>query len=196
MNQPEHITNSSFRQNPLLLFLLGACPSLSVASSAYNALIIGLTTTFVLCMSNIFISAVKDFVPDKVRIPALIIINVCFVTIADLWMQAWSPSLAYHLGLFISLIVINCLILGKAGNFAFHNSIFSSFVNGLVIGLGFMLTMVVIGSICEMLGTGTVFGQKFIAEKADGILVFLLAPGAFITIGFLAAIVRKVSKKS
>jgi electron transport complex protein RnfE len=156
----------------------------------------GLATTFVLFMSNIFISVVKDFVPDKVRIPAFVVVIASFVTIVDLLMQAYTPALSNQLGIFIPLIVVNCIVLGRAEAFAAKNNIFSSFIDGLGMGLGFTMALVTIGSIREMLGAGSIFGHKFIAEGADGILVFILAPGAFITLGFLIAILKKINKSS
>jgi electron transport complex protein RnfE len=147
-------------------------------------------------MSNVFISVVKDFVPDKVRIPAFVVVIASFVTIVDLLMQAYTPSLSAQLGIFIPLIVVNCIVLGRAEAFAAKNSIFSSFIDGLGMGLGFTLALVTIGSIREMLGAGSVFGFKFIAETADGILIFILAPGAFITLGFIIALLKKINKTS
>lgn len=195
MNQTNKAAKAIFGFNSMLVILLATCLAMAVTTSAINGLGMGLATTFVLCMSNMFISMVKDWVPDKVRIPAFMVIIACFVTIADLGMQAWAPSMSSRLGIFILLVIINCLVLGKAGNFASQDSIIFSFIKGLTIGLGFTLALVIIGFIREILGTGSAFGQKFIAEEADGILVFLLAPGALIIIGFLAAIVKTINKK-
>lgn len=196
MNQVNNLTKGFFRENPILVLLLGTCPTLAVTSSAINGLGMGLATTFVLFMSNIFISVVKDFVPDKVRIPAFVVVIASFVTIVDLLMQAYTPALSNQLGIFIPLIVVNCIVLGRAEAFAAKNGIFSSFVDGLGMGLGFTMALVTIGSIREILGAGSVFGQRFIPEGADGILVFILAPGAFITLGFLIAILKKLNSKS
>jgi electron transport complex protein RnfE len=196
MNQLNNFSKGFLRENPILVLLLGTCPTLAVTSSATNGLGMGLATTFVLFMSNIFISVVKDFVPDKVRIPAFVVVIASFVTIVDLLMQAYTPALSNQLGIFIPLIVVNCIVLGRAEAFAAKNNIFSSFIDGLGMGLGFTMALVTIGSIREMLGAGSIFGHKFIAEGADGILVFILAPGAFITLGFLIAILKKINKSS
>jgi electron transport complex protein RnfE len=194
MNQLNNFSKGFLRENPILVLLLGTCPTLAVTSSAMNGLGMGLATTFVLFMSNIFISVVKDFVPDKVRIPAFVVVIASFVTIVDLLMQAYTPALSNQLGIFIPLIVVNCIVLGRAEAFAAKNNVFSSFIDGLGMGLGFTMALVTIGSIREMLGAGSIFGHKFIAEGADGILVFILAPGAFITLGFLIAILKKINK--
>jgi electron transport complex protein RnfE len=196
MNQLNNFTKGFLRENPILVLLLGTCPTLAVTSSATNGLGMGLATTFVLFMSNVFISVVKDFVPDKVRIPAFVVVIASFVTIVDLLMQAYTPSLSAQLGIFIPLIVVNCIVLGRAEAFAAKNTIFSSFIDGLGMGLGFTLALVTIGSIREMLGAGSVFGFKFIAETADGVLIFILAPGAFITLGFIIALLKKINKTS
>lgn len=194
MNQLNNFTKGFFRENPILVLLLGTCPTLAVTSSAINGLGMGLATTFVLFMSNVFISLVKDFVPDKVRIPAFVVVIASFVTVVDLLMQAYTPGLSKQLGIFIPLIVVNCIVLGRAEAFAAKNTVFSSFIDGLGMGLGFAMALTVIGGIREMLGAGSIFGYKFISEGADGILVFILAPGAFITLGFLIAILKKVNK--
>lgn len=196
MNQIDNFSKGFFRENPILVLLLGTCPTLAVTSSAINGLGMGLATTFVLFMSNVFISIVKDFVPDKVRIPAFVVVIASFVTIVDLLMQAYTPALSKQLGIFIPLIVVNCIVLGRAEAFAAKNNVFSSFIDGLGMGLGFAMALTIIGSIREMLGAGSIFGYKFIAEGSDGILVFILAPGAFITLGFLIAILKKINKSS
>lgn len=196
MNQMNNFTKGFLRENPILVLLLGTCPTLAVTSSAINGLGMGLATTFVLFMSNVFISVVKDFVPDKVRIPAFVVVIASFVTIVDLLMQAYTPALSKQLGIFIPLIVVNCIVLGRAEAFAAKNTVFSSFIDGLGMGLGFAMALTVIGSIREILGAGSVFGYKFISEGSDGILVFILAPGAFITLGFLIAILKKINKTS
>ena len=196
MNQLNNFSKGFLRENPILVLLLGTCPTLAVTSSAMNGLGMGLATTFVLFMSNVFISLVKDFVPDKVRIPAFIVVIASFVTIVDLLMQAYTPSLSSQLGIFIPLIVVNCIVLGRAEAFAAKNGVFSSFIDGLGMGLGFTVALVIMGSIREMLGAGSIFGFKFIAETTDGILIFILAPGAFITLGFLIALLKKINKTS
>jgi electron transport complex protein RnfE len=194
MNQLNNFTKGFFKENPILVLLLGACPTLAVTSSAVNGLGMGLATTFVLFMSNVFISMIKNFVPDKVRIPAFIVVIASFVTIVDLLMQGYTPALSKQLGIFIPLIVVNCIVLGRAEAFAAKNNVFSSMIDGLGMGLGFTMALVVLGGIREMLGAGSLFGYKFIAEGADGVLVFILAPGAFITLGFLIAILKKLNK--
>ncbi len=196
MNQVNNFTKGFFRENPILVLLLGTCPTLAVTSSAINGLGMGLATTFVLFMSNVFISMIKGFVPDKVRIPAFVVVIASFVTVVDLLMQAYTPALSKQLGIFIPLIVVNCIVLGRAEAFAAKNNILSSAIDGLGMGLGFAMALVILGGIREMLGAGSLFGYKFIAESADGILVFILAPGAFITLGFLIAILRKLNKTS
>lgn len=196
MNQVNNFTKGFFRENPILVLMLGACPTLAVTSSAINGLGMGLATTFVLFMSNVFISMVKNFVPDKVRIPAFVVVIASFVTVVDLLMQAYTPALSKQLGIFIPLIVVNCIVLGRAEAFAAKNNVFSSMIDGLGMGLGFTMALVILGGIREMLGAGSLFGYKFIAESADGILVFILAPGAFITLGFLIAILKKLNKTS
>jgi len=196
MNQLQNFSKGFFRENPILVLLLGTCPTLAVTSSAINGLGMGLATTFVLFMSNVFISVVKDFVPDKVRIPAFVVVIASFVTIVDLLMQAYTPSLSNQLGIFIPLIVVDCIVLGRAEAFAAKNTIFSSFIDGAGMGLGFTMALIVMGGIREMLGAGSIFGFKFINETADGILIFILAPGAFITLGFLIALLKKLNKTS
>ena len=196
MNQVNNFTKGFFRENPILVLLLGTCPTLAVTSSAISGLGMGLATTFVLFMSNVFISMIKGFVPDKVRIPAFVVVIASFVTVVDLLMQAYTPALSKQLGIFIPLIVVNCIVLGRAEAFAAKNNILSSAIDGLGMGLGFAMALVILGGIREMLGAGSLFGYKFIAESADGILVFILAPGAFITLGFLIAILRKLNKTS
>lgn len=196
MNQVNNFTKGFFRENPILVLLLGTCPALAVTSSAINGLGMGLATTFVLFMSNIFISMVKGFIPDKVRIPAFIVVIASFVTIVDLLMQAYTPGLSSQLGIFIPLIVVNCIVLGRAEAFAAKNGVLSSFIDGAGMGLGFTMALVAMGSIREVLGAGSIFGFKFINETADGILIFILAPGAFITLGFLIALLKKLNKTS
>lgn len=196
MNQVNNFTKGFFRENPILVLLLGTCPTLAVTSSAMNGLGMGLATTFVLFMSNMFISMVKGFIPDKVRIPAFIVVIASFVTIVDLLMQAYTPGLSSQLGIFIPLIVVNCIVLGRAEAFAAKNGVISSFIDGAGMGLGFTMALVAMGSIREILGAGSIFGFKFINETADGILIFILAPGAFITLGFLIALLKKLNKTS
>lgn len=194
MNQMSNFTRGFIRENPVLVLLLGLCPTLGVSSSAINGLGMGLATTFVLVMSNIIIAAIKNFIPGKVRIPSFIVVIASFVTIVDLLMAGYAPSVHEQLGLFIPLIVVNCIVLGRAEAFANKNTVVSSFFDGLGMGLGFAFALTLLGSIREMLGSGAIFGQKFINPDADGILVFVLAPGAFITLGFLIALISYLRK--
>lgn len=188
MNQMQNFTKGFFRENPILVLVLGACPTLATTSSAVNGLGMGIATTFVLVSSNIVISLLSGVIPDKVRIPAFIVIIASFVTIVDLLMQAYVPDLYETLGIFIPLIVVNCIVLGRAEAFASKNSVFSSFVDGAGMGLGFTMALGILGTIREILGSGAIFGYKFI--QGDGILVFILAPGAFIALGYLIALVN------
>lgn len=194
MNQWKNFTKGFIKENPVFVLVLGMCPTLGVSSSAINGLGMGLATTFVLLMSNIIISLLKNFIPDKVRIPAFIVVIATFVTIVDLVMAAYAPGLHEQLGIFIPLIVVNCIVLGRAEAFASRNNLLSSMIDGLGMGLGFAFALTLLGSVREMLGSGSIFGHKFIPASADGILVFILAPGAFITLGFLIAIINQLSK--
>lgn len=183
-------SNGLFTSNPVFVLLLGMCPTLGVTSSAINGLGMGLATTFVLILSNIIISLVKSQIPDKVRIPCFIVIIASFVTMVELLMKAYVPGLYAQLGLFIPLIVVNCLVLGRAEAFAAKNNVFRSFLDGAGMGLGFTLALTLLGAVRELLGSGAIFGQKFIAPEADGILIFVLAPGAFFALGLLIALIR------
>lgn len=169
------------------------CPTLGVTSSAINGLGMGLATTFVLVMSNIVVALVKDFIPDKVRIPAFIVIIASFVTIVEMVMQAYLPALFEALGLFIPLIVVNCLVLGRAEAFASKNTLGSSVVDGLGMGLGFSMALTMLGAVRELFGSGKIFGLPLFSESY-GMLIFVLAPGAFIALGYLTAFINKVRK--
>lgn len=182
------------RENPVFVILLGLCPTLGVTSSAINGLGMGAATAFVLIMSNLVISLVKIVIPDKVRIPAFIVIIAAFVTIVQLLMAAYLPALNEQLGLFIPLIVVNCIVLGRAEAFASRNTLFSSMLDGLGMGVGFTLALLLLGAIREALGNLSFFGWKFM--EADGMLVFILAPGAFITLGFLIAIMNWLKNRN
>jgi Na+-translocating ferredoxin:NAD+ oxidoreductase subunit E len=192
MSQFKNFTKGFLRENPILVLVLGTCPTLATSSSALNGMGMGLATTFVLIGSNVFIALLANVIPDKVRIPCYIVVIATFVTIVDLVMQAFVPSLYATLGIFIPLIVVNCIVLGRAEAYANKHSVWSSFVDGAGMGLGFTMALGVLGSIRELLGTGSVLGHKFIS--GDGILVFILAPGAFIALGYLIAIVNKINK--
>ena len=194
MNQLKNFTKGFFKENPVLVLLLGMCPTLGVSTSAINGLGMGLATTFVLTMSNLVVSSVKSQIPDKVRIPAFIVIIASFVTIVELVMQAYVPALFEQLGLFIPLIVVNCIVLGRAEAFASKNNVLSSVIDGLGMGLGFAMALTILGGVREMLGNGSFLGMKFIA--GDGILVFVLAPGAFLALAYLIVLVNKINKKT
>ena len=194
MNKIKIILNGIVKENPVFCLLLGMCPTLGTTTSAINGMGMGLCTMFVLICSNLVISLLKNVVPDKVRIPAFIVVIASFVTLLQLCMQAYLPSLYESLGSFIPLIVVNCLILGRAEAFASRNTPLNSIFDGIGMGLGFTLGLTILGLIREMLGSGSVFGYKFIGD-ADGILVFVLAPGAFIVLGYLIAIVNRLKSK-
>ena len=177
----------------MFVLLLGLCPTLGVTTSAFNGLGMGLATTFVLLMSNIVVSTIKRYIPDKVRIPSFIVIIASFVTIVELVMQAYLPDLFTALGLFIPLIVVNCLVLGRAEAFASKNNIITSAIDGLGMGLGFTMALVMLGAVREILGSGSLFGLKFI--QGDGMIVFVLAPGAFIALGYLIVLINMINKR-
>lgn len=193
MNQWENFTKGFFKDNPVFVMLLGMCPTLGVTSSAVNGLGMGLATTFVLVMSNIVVALVKNFIPDKVRIPSFIVIIASFVTIVEMVMQAYLPALFEALGLFIPLIVVNCLVLGRAEAFASKNTPGSSIVDGLGMGLGFSMALTMLGAVRELLGSGMIFGFTLFPEDY-GMLIFVLAPGAFIALGYLIAFINRVRK--
>lgn len=194
MNQWTNFSKGFIKENPVFTLLLGLCPTLAVTSSAFNGLGMGIATTFVLVCSNIVVSMVKGFIPNRVRIPSFIVIIASFVTIVELVMQAYAPSLFDALGIFIPLIVVNCLVLGRAEGFASKNNTLSSIIDGLGMGLGFTMALTILGGIREMLGAGSIFGAKFI--DGDGILVFILQPGAFLVLGYLIAVTVKIKKTS
>lgn len=193
MNQWKNFTKGFFKENPILVLILGTCPTLGTTTSGINGLSMGLATTFVLLGSNVFISLLKDFIPDKVRIPSFIVVIASFVIVVELVMRAYLPELFNTLGIFIPLIVVNCIVLGRAEAFACKNTVLSSAIDGLGMGLGFALALFVLGTIREILGSGSILGQKFIA--GDGMLVFILAPGAFIALGYLIMVVNQLKKK-
>jgi len=194
MNQWKNFNKGFFRENAVFVLFLGLCPTLGVTTSVINGVGMGLATTFVLLMSNIVVTLIKNFIPDKVRIPSFIIIIASFVTIVELLMQAYLPGLFDELGLFIPLIVVNCLVLGRAEAFASKNTFVSSVTDGLGMGLGFTMALFFLGGVREILGSGSFMGFKFI--PGDGILLFILAPGAFIALGYLIMIMNKINKKT
>ena len=183
-----------FKENPVFVLLLGCCPTLATTTSAINGLSMGLATTFVLILSNMCISLLKNFIPNKVHIPCYIVVIASFVTVLQLLMQAYLPSIYEPLGLFIPLSVVNCIVLGRAEAFACKNGIGASAIDGISMGLGYSMALTILGSIREILGSGSIFGWKFIG--GDAILVFVLAPGAFIAMGYLIAIMNRHVKKS
>ncbi len=194
MNQVQNLTKGLIKENPVFVLLLGMCPTLGTTTSAFNGMGMGLATAFVLVGSNVVVSLVKNMIPDKVRIPAFIVIIASFVTIVELIMQAYVPALYEQLGLFIPLIVVNCIVLGRAEAFASKNTVGSSAIDGLGMGLGFALALTILGAVRELLGSGALFGIHFI--KGDGMLVFVLAPGAFIALGYIIAIINRLNKKT
>ena len=194
MNQWKNFTKGFVVENAVFVQVLGMCPTLGTTTSAYNGLGMGLATTFVLLMSNIVVAMVRNFIPDKVRIPAFIVIIASFVTVVQLTMQAYLPALYKELGLFIPLIVVNCLVLGRAEAFASKNNVWTSAIDGLGMGLGFTMALFMLGSVREILGAGSWMGFKFI--QGDGMLLFILAPGAFLALAYLISIMNKVSKKN
>jgi electron transport complex, RnfABCDGE type, E subunit len=188
------IIDGIVKNNPTFVLVLGMCPTLGTTTSAINGLGMGLATMCVLILSNIVISAVAKFIPDKVRIPSYIVIIASFVTIVQLLLQAYLPSLYETLGLFIPLIVVNCIVLGRAEAFANKNSVGASALDGIGVGLGFTIALTVIGLVREILGSGSAFGWKFL--QGDGMLAFVLAPGAFLVLGYLMVLFRKITKKA
>ncbi len=193
-NALKTLTNGILKENPTFGLVLGMCPTLATTTSAINGMSMGLATLFVLVCSNAAISMLKNFIPDKVRIPAFIVVIAAFVTIVQLVMQAYLPGIYDVLGLFIPLIVVNCIVLGRAEAFAAKNGVGLSALDGLGMGLGFTLSLTVIGSIRELLGTGCIFGLH-IFQETYGMLIFVLAPGAFIVLAYLMAIVHKIMNK-
>ncbi|MCF0200243.1 MAG: electron transport complex subunit E [Bacteroidales bacterium] len=194
-NNLKILTKGLIKENPTLVLLLGCCPTLATTTSAINGMSMGLATTFVLVLSNVFISLLKNFIPDKVRIPCYIVVIASFVTVVQLVMQAFVPSIYETLGLFIPLIVVNCIVLGRAEAFASKNTVWPSFLDGLGMGLGFTLSLTVLGCVRELLGNGSIFNLAILPETAK-ILVFVLPPGAFIVLGYVIAIVNKLKKSS
>lgn len=189
-----NLTKGFFKENPVFVLLLGCCPTLATTTSAINGLSMGLATTFVLILSNMCISLLKNFIPNKVHIPCYIVVIASFVTVVQLLMQAYLPSIYETLGLFIPLIVVNCIVLGRAEAYASKNGIGASAIDGISMGLGYSMALTILGSIREILGSGSIFGWKFI--EGDAILVFVLAPGAFIAMGYLIAIMNRMLKKT
>ena len=193
MNNFKILMNGIIKENPTFVLLLGMCPTLGTTSSAINGMSMGLATMFVLICSNLVISLIKNLIPDMVRIPSFIVVIASFVTVLQMVMQAYLPDLYATLGLFIPLIVVNCIILGRAEAFAAKNGPIASIFDGLGMGLGFTLGLTLLGSVREFLGTGKLFNITLLPEEY-GMLVFVLAPGAFIVLGYLIAIVNRMKK--
>ena len=187
------LTNGILRENPTFALVLGMCPTLATTTSAINGMSMGLATTAVLICSNIVISLLKNLIPDKVRIPAFIVVIASFVTMVQLLVQAYLPAIYDALGLFIPLIVVNCIVLGRAEAFAAKNNVGLSALDGIGMGLGFTLALTILGAIRELLGTGKIFDFVIFPENY-GMLVFVLAPGAFIALAYVMALVNKLKK--
>lgn len=196
IDQKQNFIKGIVKENPVFVMLLGMCPTLGVTSSAFNGLGMGIATLFVLLMSNIVVSLVKSQIPSKVRIPAFIIIIASFVTVVEMILEAFIPFLYEQLGIFIPLIVVNCLILGRAEAFASKNNLISSVIDALGMGLGFVLALTILGATREMLGSGSIFEMKFVPEDANTFILFILPPGAFIALAYLTLIFNKISIKT
>ena len=195
MNYIDIIKNGIVKENPTFVLMLGMCPTLATTTSAMNGMSMGLATMAVLICTNFVISCLKSITPDKVRIPVFIVVIAAFVTILQLVIKAFLPDIDAALGLFIPLIVVNCIVLGRAEAFASKNNVWHSFLDGLFIGLGFTWALTLLGIVREALGAGSFFGVNFIGG-ADGMLLFILAPGGFICLGLLMALINHIRRKS
>lgn len=193
MSKLQLITKGILKENPTFVLILGMCPTLGVTSSAINGMGMGVATMAVLIMSNMVIAMIKNLIPDKVRIPAFIVVIASFVTIIEMLMKAYVPALYASLGVFIPLIVVNCIILGRAEAFASKNGVIDSALDGIGIGLGFTLSLTVIGMVREALGAGSIFGYNFASDVMP--LLFILAPGGFIVLGYLMVLFNKIAKR-
>lgn len=193
MSKIKIVTDGVLKNNPTFVLLLGMCPTLGTTTSAINGLGMGAATMFVLIMSNIAISLLKNVIPDKVRIPAFIVVIASFVTVVEFCMKAYVPALYETLGLFIPLIVVNCIILGRAEAFASKNNVVASILDGIGIGIGFTLSLTLIGIVRELLGNASFFGQKLM--EGDTMLIFILPPGAFLVLGYMLLLFRKLTVK-
>ena len=196
IDQKQNFLKGIVKENPVFVMLLGMCPTLGVTSSAFNGLGMGIATLFVLFMSNTVVSLVKSQIPSKVRIPAFIIIIASFVTVVEMVLEAFIPFLYEQLGIFIPLIVVNCLILGRAEAFASKNDLKSSILDALGMGLGFVIALTVLGAVREILGNGSIFDFKFVPEDANTFILFILPPGAFIALAYLAVLFNKLTVKT
>ncbi|UJH66219.1 RnfABCDGE type electron transport complex subunit E [Allomuricauda sp. SCSIO 65647] len=196
LNHKENFLKGILKENPVFVMLLGMCPTLGVTSSAFNGLGMGMATLFVLLMSNIVVSLIKSQIPAKVRIPAFIIIIASFVTVVEMVLEAFIPFLYEQLGIFIPLIVVNCLILGRAEAFASKNNLMASILDALGMGVGFVIALTVLGAVREILGSGSIFDLKFVSEDASTFILFILPPGAFIALAYLAVVFNRLTSKS
>ncbi|MDD7313210.1 MAG: electron transport complex subunit E [bacterium] len=187
-----NLTRGIIRENPTFVMLLGMCPTLGVTTSAINGLGMGLATMFALMLSNVSISAVKNFIPDIVRIPSFIVIIAAIVTVLEMLMQAYVPALYAALGIYIPLIVVNCIILGRAEAFASKNTVFQSLLDAVGMGIGFTGALTLLGSVREILGNGSLFGWSFVAEDAHPMLLFIMPPGAFLALAGIITVVNKL----
>ena len=194
MKTKDIIKNGLIKENPTWVLILGMCPTLATTTSAINGMMMGLATAFVLMMSNIVISLLKSVIPDKVRIPAFIVVIATFVTIVQMVMQAYMSDMYETLGLFIPLIVVNCIVLGRAEAFASKNNVWHSLLDGVFMGLGFTWALTLIGMVRELLGTGCIFGHSWIGG-ADGMLLMILPPGGFLALGLLMALINQLRNK-
>lgn len=195
MSNLKYFTNGFIKENPTFVLVLGTCPTLAVTTAAINGIGMGAATTFVLVFSNLMIAALKNYIPDKVRIAAFILVIATFVTIVDLVMKAYTPDLYKTLGIFIPLIVVNCIILGRAEAFAQKNAVLPAILDGLGMGIGFTLAITLMGGIREILGNGSIFDIRLVSQDTRTILMFILPPGAFLTYGYLIAIMNSLKRK-
>lgn len=195
MSNLKFFTNGLLKENPSFMLVLGTCPALAVTTAAINGIGMGAATTFVLVFSNLLIASLKNFIPSKVRIAAFIVIIATFVTIVDLVMKAFTPDLYKTLGIFIPLIVVNCIILGRAEAFAQKNAVIPAILDGLGMGIGFTLALTIMGSIREILGNGSIFDFRLVSQDTRTMLLFILPPGAFLTYGYLIAIMNGIKRK-
>ena len=195
MNFGKNLTRGIIRENPTFVLLLGMCPTLAVTTSAINGMGMGLATMVVLIGSNMAVSALRKVIPDNIRIPAFVVIIASFVTIVGMLMKAYVPTLDAALGIFIPLIVVNCIILARAEAFAFGNTVLNSFADGVGMGLGFTLSLTVLGSIRELLGAGSIFGFSLLPASFEPVILMILPPGAFLTLGLLIGLLNVFSNK-
>lgn len=195
MSNIKYLTNGLIKNNPSFVLVLGTCPALAVTTAAINGVGMGMASTFVLVCSNLLVSLLKNVIPDKVRIAAFIVVIATFVTIVDLVMKAFTPDLYKTLGIFIPLIVVNCIILGRAEAFAQKNKIHHAVLDGLGMGLGFTLALTIMGGIREILGNGSIFDIRLMSQEAKTVLIFILPPGAFLTYGYLIAIMNRIKSR-